>query len=358
MYTKVESRFWQDEKMRAISDDARYLMLYFLTSPHRNILGFYFLPSLYACFDLGWDEKRFQEGLQELLQTGRVKYDASAHVILIENYLKHNPLENPNQVKSAIEKLEEMPQTPLFEDFLEVVEQCNKPFIQPLVERLKELLRKPVAVAVTVTVTEINNTHAPNGASAGQDSKDRAVNDLLIEDVTLKDADVQSDSNPVGNLDEQRTEQKPRTPFKSLRQQEMFDTFWSEYPKRKAKGNAEKVWAKLCPNEQLFETIMNGLKRAKTSDDWLKENGRFIPYPASWLNFKGWEDEYENEYTVAMEASTDATRRGHIAEHSSKNTAPVRSRFAGLTRDGGTGHVTGGQNITMGGGNGPPPGNT
>lgn len=155
MYTRVESRFWQDEKMRTVSDDARYLMLYLLTSPHRNIMGFYFLPSPYACFDLGWDEKRFNKALQELLEVGTIKYDPHAHVVLIQNYLKHNVLENPNQVKSAIEKLNEMPQTPLFRDFLSVIERFDKPFIQPLIERLQERLGKPGTGTVTVTETVI-----------------------------------------------------------------------------------------------------------------------------------------------------------------------------------------------------------
>jgi len=117
-------------------------------------MGFYFLPSPYACFDLGWDEKRFNKALQELLEVGTIKYDPHAHVVLIQNYLKHNALENPNQVKSAIEKLNEMPQTPLFRDFLSVIERFDKPFIQPLIERLQERLGKPVTVSVTETVIE------------------------------------------------------------------------------------------------------------------------------------------------------------------------------------------------------------
>lgn len=111
MYTRVESRFWQDEKMRNVSAEARYLMLYLLTSPHRNILGFYFLPEPYACFDLGWTQEQFRERLGELLRNGLVKYDETAHVVLIINFLKHNPLENHNQVKSAIQKLDEIPKT-------------------------------------------------------------------------------------------------------------------------------------------------------------------------------------------------------------------------------------------------------
>ena len=30
---------------------------------------------------------------------------------------------------------------------------------------------------------------------------------------------------------------------------------------------------------------------------WLENNGEYIPYPATWLNRKGWKDEYkESDY--------------------------------------------------------------
>lgn len=143
MYTQVESLFWKDEKFQHVSGDARYLMLYLLTSPHRNILGLYFLPSPYACFDLGWDEQKFKQILHELVKTERIKHDHQNNVILICNYLKHNPLENPNQVKSAINRLNELPKTYLLKDFSSILNLFNKPFIEPLKERLAELLGKP-----------------------------------------------------------------------------------------------------------------------------------------------------------------------------------------------------------------------
>lgn len=116
MYTRVESKFWQDEKMRDISSDARHLMLYLLTSPHRNILGLYFLPTPYACFDLGWDEERVSKGLKELLRKGCIKYDKDNFVVFIVNFLVHNPLDNQNQVKGAINRLEQLPETDLIGD--------------------------------------------------------------------------------------------------------------------------------------------------------------------------------------------------------------------------------------------------
>lgn len=91
----------------------------------------------------------------------------------------------------------------------------------------------------------------------------------------------------VPNRDTQETIPKDNTKkgFSS------FDKFWAEYPKKKSRGQAEKAWAKLNPSEQLVAEIAAALKRAKTSGDWQEQGGKFIPYPASWLNAKGWLDE-------------------------------------------------------------------
>ncbi len=73
-----------------------------------------------------------------------------------------------------------------------------------------------------------------------------------------------------------------------------FDFFWKAYPKKKSKGQAQAVWMKLAPSEQLLATMIATIEQAKTSEQWQKDNGQFIPYPATWLNAKGWEDE-END---------------------------------------------------------------
>lgn len=70
-----------------------------------------------------------------------------------------------------------------------------------------------------------------------------------------------------------------------------FSDFWKAYPRKKSRGQAEKAWLKVKPDEQLAGLILQAVARAKTSDEWLKDGGQFIPYPATWLNAKGWEDE-------------------------------------------------------------------
>lgn len=74
---------------------------------------------------------------------------------------------------------------------------------------------------------------------------------------------------------------------------EDFERFWSAYPKRKSKGQAEKTWAKIKPDAETVEAILNGIEAAKSGDLWQREDGRFIPHPATWLNAKGWLDSYE-----------------------------------------------------------------
>lgn len=93
-------------------------------------------------------------------------------------------------------------------------------------------------------------------------------------------------------LDEQR---KRATKRSSLA--ERFDQFWAAYPKKRSKGQAEKAWAKIKPNEQLLGQMLDAIERAKTSVDWTRDSGKYMPYPATWLNAKGWEDEYEQPST-------------------------------------------------------------
>lgn len=102
--------------------------------------------------------------------------------------------------------------------------------------------------------------------------------------------DLRPESNPIqSNLE---SESNPNPTSTQSTQQNLFDTFWTNYPKKRSKGQAEKAWAKIKPNEQLTGEILSALERAKTSADWQKDGGQYIPYPATWLNAKGWEDDY------------------------------------------------------------------
>lgn len=69
-----------------------------------------------------------------------------------------------------------------------------------------------------------------------------------------------------------------------------FASFWSVYPKKTAKPNALKAYraAKMKTGE--IDSILTDIETRKQSDDWTKENGKYIPNPATYLNQRRWED--------------------------------------------------------------------
>lgn len=76
---------------------------------------------------------------------------------------------------------------------------------------------------------------------------------------------------------------------------ELFQRFWSAYPKKVAKGTASKAFEKLCPDESLLQDILTALDWQKCTEQWKQNGGKYIPHPASYLNGRRWEDERQEE---------------------------------------------------------------
>ncbi|QGF94496.1 phage replication protein [Pseudomonas sp. CFSAN084952] len=72
---------------------------------------------------------------------------------------------------------------------------------------------------------------------------------------------------------------------------DLFPKFWKLYPNKKGKVAAEKAWKKHKVTDDLFALIAEGLSKQVVSEAWVKDGGKFIPHPATWLNGKRWEDE-------------------------------------------------------------------
>jgi hypothetical protein len=74
-----------------------------------------------------------------------------------------------------------------------------------------------------------------------------------------------------------------------------FETFWQAYPKRKNKIDALRAWEKTKKIRPSIEVVLKKINELKITQDWSKDGGKFIPYPASWLNRGGWEDEVKTD---------------------------------------------------------------
>jgi hypothetical protein len=101
-----------------------------------------------------------------------------------------------------------------------------------------------------------------------------------------------------GHKEEQLLEKNTKE-RKTNKEKDLFDSFYSEYPRKSAPGDAFKAF-KSALRRASYEDIIAGLLRYKAGD--LPEK-RFIPYPATWLRGDSWENE------IAPSPDSEAARR-------------------------------------------------
>jgi hypothetical protein len=78
---------------------------------------------------------------------------------------------------------------------------------------------------------------------------------------------------------------------KSWRRKMSFEDFWKAYPSTPRKGGKAKckqVWDKSYCDTQA-EQILKHINWLKTTEQWLKLNGAFIPAPLVYLNQQRWD---------------------------------------------------------------------
>lgn len=105
---------------------------------------------------------------------------------------------------------------------------------------------------------------------------------------------------------EQEPKPDPDPSREPSRQDRRFEEFWQHYPRKIGKKSARRAWDKAKVSRELHGRILTAIERDKRSEQWQRDGGQYIPYPATWLNQGRWDDEPE-------EATNDATIRRDIA---------------------------------------------
>jgi hypothetical protein len=93
---------------------------------------------------------------------------------------------------------------------------------------------------------------------------------------------------------------------------DLFDRFWAAYPHKAGKEPARKAWKRLKPDMTLCRTMSAALELQKQSESWQRENGRFIPMPATWINQRRWEDEISPQTSAPHTPEPDDGQRGRF----------------------------------------------
>lgn len=78
---------------------------------------------------------------------------------------------------------------------------------------------------------------------------------------------------------------KPKTHTYSAK----FEEFWKEYPRKVGKLAAYRIYQR--PFVPQNDVLIEAVRRQKSSIQWRRDGGQYVPHPATWLNRAGWEDE-------------------------------------------------------------------
>lgn len=95
-------------------------------------------------------------------------------------------------------------------------------------------------------------------------------------------------SNVTSDVTSNRREEKRR---EEKNTNTLFEVFWKSYPSKVGKDAARKAFEKRRPDDELLALMMAALDVQKCSERWTKDNGQYIPNPATWLNQGRWMDE-------------------------------------------------------------------
>lgn len=138
-----------------------------------------------------------------------------------------------------------------------------------------------------------NTTNNRFFAAANRAAKASANSEYEIESESENEIEYEND-----------IEKDTTTCVKANIQEERFAEFWGAYPKKASKQYALKAWKKLQPDAELHKKIMQAVNAQKQSKQWHRDNGQYIPYPATWLNGGQWDNELE-EATTGSAGSVD-----------------------------------------------------
>lgn len=109
------------------------------------------------------------------------------------------------------------------------------------------------------------------------------------------EGDIGGDLDLDQEKDLEKNTQEPScaTAGKASAVDSMFAVFWAAYPRKIGKKDALKAFQKIKPNDDLLQTMLDAVAKQSKSHDWLKEGGRFVPHPTTWLRGERWSDDVQ-----------------------------------------------------------------
>ncbi len=239
VYRKVSLSFWTDTKIDDnFSPEDKYFFLYLPTNPHTNLCGCYEVSFKQLTNETGYSRDSIIALIARFERTyDLIRYDNNTSEMLILNWKKYNWSDSP-KFQTSLQKEIALIKNPQFREYL-LGERYSIDTVSYCMD----------TVSIESNTVIVNDTVSVNDNSSSIDTKKR---------VRKKNEDT-----------------------------EEFKAFWDAYPRHANKPGARTEFAKA---DVPLETLLDSIEQWKKTDQWSKDDGQFIPYPAKWLKERRWED--------------------------------------------------------------------
>lgn len=385
-YGVVHTSFWTSADVRDLSCNAKLLFLYLLTGPHSNGLGCFRLPIPYMSADFKDRYYMVEDWLEELMgepleankkralkngsdngsengsetdcENGSAKHSGKALVryceqsefVFIPNYLKFNPIANPNCGKAIAKLVDSIPDN--FQFFSELLEKLE-PFSNRLPKRLANRLPNRIANQDSgfriqdsgkKTVMPHSGECGPSPSPASLPEPEEPEPEPMPEPEELPEADDQvepaaeemarefRDVLGIGQTPppEEEKQEKPRKgdPIRKSAYSEEFEAFWKachSKARKCGKRKAFNAWktAKSCADWPGTQAVMAVMKKQVAV--WQRETDPFVCYASTWLTQGRWDTGEDVEQEVEQSSETERRMAAARAEEEKRRKAQAEA---------------------------------
>lgn len=265
VFTKVERGYWQDEFILELTPEQKFFYLYLMSNSKVNTLGAYVFPLTMSTVELGYNKETVLKLLDHFAQVGKIIWDETTKEVFLLNW----PKRNWNKKTATLRALKK--------DFGAL----KSPVLR---EKISAMLSAFSSESTEESTEEQKGT---NGNNEEQKGTNRNNEDMFAGIIDKRE---KKKENREREKEKEKEKEDAGTVFDAAA---AFEIFYQAYPNKKNVKTARTRWEKMKVTPELYREIMEGLERAKNSQEWTKDDSRYIPYPATWLNGEGWKNEYK-----------------------------------------------------------------
>ena len=272
VFTRVERGYWQDEFILELTPEQKFFYLYLMSNSKVNTLGAYVFPLTMSTVELGYNKETVLKLLDHFAQVGKIIWDETTKEVFLLNW----PKRNWNKRTATLRALKKD------------VDALKSPVLR---EKISAMLS-----AFCGGEDAIDDTEEQKGTNGNnEEQKGTNGNNVDILDGRKENREKEKEKEDAGTVFDAAA---------------AFEIFYKAYPNKKNVKTARTRWEKMKVTPELYREIMEGLERAKNSQEWGKDGGAYIPHPATWLNGEGW----KNEYKPLRQAATPKAPAGNMPD--------------------------------------------